>query len=79
MDWPVFPPPLFSGRLELALLVSWAFDGHGAKVQLSGSGLQAHPLGFSDADGPGGCAQGLALGYRLNYCNITSKRSGGIL
>lgn len=76
MDWP---PPLFSGHHELALLVSWAFYGRGDKVQLSGSGLQAHPLGFSDADGPGGCAQGLALGYRLNHCNRAPKRSGGML
>lgn len=36
----VFPPPLFSGHLGLALLVSWTLDGHGEKVQLSGFGLQ---------------------------------------
>ena len=40
MDWPVFLPPLFSGHLRLALLVSWTLDGYGEKVQLSGSGLQ---------------------------------------
>ena len=75
----MFLPPLFSGHLRLALLVSWTLDGYGEKVQLSpGSGLQARPLGFSDADSLGRCIQGLVLDYRLNYWNTASIRNGSI-